>query len=129
MEALQRTLTVGFGGFLGAVLRYWLSIWWPTRAEATFPWTTLLVNVSGALLIGVLYGCIERFGWNSSWRLFAGIGILGGYTTYSTFAYEAVSLFQRRAFLQGFLYLEASAVLTVGAAALGLMLVGSARVA
>ena len=91
---MGRALLVGAGGFLGSVLRYLLG-GWISRLKAgwTFPVETLIINVSGCLLIGLLAGLSESRGvFSGSTRAFLFIGVLGGYTTFSTFGYETFQL-------------------------------------
>ena len=93
MSEWVRTLLVGAGGFVGASLRYALGGLVHRVASPEFPWATLLVNVSGCFAIGffaVLTG--ERGPVGPSGRLFLMVGVLGGYTTFSTFGYETLSL-------------------------------------
>lgn len=85
---------VGAGSFVGGVLRYLLSTWVHRLLDNPwFPYGTLLVNVSGCLVIGFLSGLAdERSVFTSEARLFIFIGILGGFTTFSSFALETFSL-------------------------------------
>lgn len=86
------TLAVALGGVLGALARYGLGVAWPT-ATGAFPWTTFVVNVSGCLLIGVLLvRLLEAGAVHPLWRPFLGTGVLGGYTTFSTYAVDARAL-------------------------------------
>jgi len=87
-------LLVGAGGFLGAIFRYALGGWVHNLLNNTsFPYGTLVVNAVGCLLIGFLSGLAEsRALFGPEARLFFFIGILGGFTTYSSFAYETFSL-------------------------------------
>jgi fluoride exporter len=79
---------VAAGGVLGAEARYGLGLALPAQA-GRFPWSTLLVNLTGSLLIGVLMAWLGRqAGPHPLLRLFLGVGILGGYTTYSAFAVD-----------------------------------------
>ena len=79
---------VGAGGFLGALGRYELALAWPTPA-GRFPWTTFTINVSGAFLLGlVLALLLERMGATRYLRPFFCVGVLGAWTTMSTFAVE-----------------------------------------
>ena len=88
----MNTLAVALGGVLGALARYGLGVAWPT-ATGAFPWTTFAVNVSGCLLIGVLLvRLLEAGAVHPLWRPFLGTGVLGGYTTFSTYAVDARSL-------------------------------------
>ena len=83
-------LWVGVGGFLGSVLRYLLGGWVHRGLNSPwFPYGTLVVNMTGCLLIGLLAGLTESHQViNPEGRLFLFIGLLGGFTTFSTFAYE-----------------------------------------
>lgn len=93
MSEWARTLVVGAGGFVGATLRYTLGGLVSRAASPEFPWATLVVNVSGCFVIGLLAVLTEERGpVNPSTRLFLMVGVLGGYTTFSTFGYETLSL-------------------------------------
>jgi CrcB protein len=91
---MLRVLLVGAGGFLGAILRYLVGGWvHDVLDNAWFPYGTLVVNVAGCLLIGFLAGLAEnRLIFGAETRLFLFVGILGGFTTFSSFAYETLSL-------------------------------------
>lgn len=91
---MERVLLVGAGGALGSMLRYliggWVGRW---RAGWTFPVETLLINVTGCVVIGFLAGMSESRGvFSGATRAFLFIGVLGGYTTFSTFGYETFQL-------------------------------------
>ena len=92
--ALIHAAAVGAGGFLGALARYGLSgIVHRFFPQTTFPVGTLTVNLLGCLLIGVLAGLVEsRQLLGPEARVFAMIGLLGGFTTFSTFGYETFAL-------------------------------------
>ena len=89
-------MIVGAGGFIGSALRFVISGWSQRLAVASvFPYGTLVVNVLGCLLIGILGGLAEyRQVLEPGQRLFLMIGVLGGFTTFSTFAFESISLLQ-----------------------------------
>jgi fluoride exporter len=90
------------GGGLGAALRYWLQGVVYTRTGAAFPYGTLVVNGLGCFVIGLLMVALEeRFLAVPSLRLFLTIGILGGFTTFSTFSYETLALLRDGEFLMG----------------------------
>jgi len=91
---LAELLIVGLGGFLGAAARYALSgLTHRLIPFGSFPWGTLAVNLLGCLAIGFLGGVMElRQSLGSGQRLFLLIGVLGGFTTYSSFAYETLAL-------------------------------------
>ena len=92
--ALFNAVAVGSGGFLGALARYGLSGLVHRQVPlATFPYGTLAVNLLGCLVIGVLAGLAEsRQLFGPEFRTFALIGILGGFTTFSTFGYETFAM-------------------------------------
>ncbi|WCJ58779.1 fluoride efflux transporter CrcB [Fontisphaera persica] len=83
------------GGGLGSVARYWMSGWVASRVGEVFPWGTLLVNVSGSFLIGLLATVTDpdgRFWLGASVRQFLLLGFLGGYTTFSSFSWQTLTL-------------------------------------
>jgi CrcB protein len=82
------------GGALGTVSRYVVSGVTHKLISGTFPWGTLVVNASGALLIGFFWGLFEIRDLSPAVRIFIFIGFLGGYTTFSTFALETMNLFR-----------------------------------
>lgn len=111
---------VALGGALGASARYGLGLWWPT-ASGAFPVTTLVINVVGSLLIGVLVGFIQtRRPSQTLLRPFVGTGILGGFTTFSTFSVDAQRLLVHDAVLGTAAYVVLTPVLSILAAAVGL---------
>lgn len=84
----MNTVAVALGGVLGALARYGLGRAWPSPT-GTFPWATFAVNVSGCLLIGLLLvRLLEAGAVHPLWRPFLGTGVLGGYTTFSTYAVD-----------------------------------------
>lgn len=90
---------VGAGGFLGSLLRYWLSgAVYAMVPAPRLPWGTLTVNVLGCFAIGLLGGLAEARGvLTPGARLFLLIGVLGGFTTFSTFGYETLALMREQA--------------------------------
>jgi CrcB protein len=89
---MVRVLLIGIGGFVGSILRYWISgLAQDVAAQGAFPIGTLMVNVVGCLAIGVLSELAEARGFlTSDTRAFLIVGLLGGFTTFSTFANETV---------------------------------------
>jgi fluoride exporter len=88
-------VAVAVGAMLGANLRFMVGNWAADRFGAEFPYGTLLINVSGALAIGIVLSFVgERVGVSPLWRLFFATGFLGGYTTFSSYAWEALALVQ-----------------------------------
>ena len=111
---------VGIGGVLGANARYQIGEWVAGRWGAEFPWGTLLINVSGSLALGFFLGMTaERLRGGRTTRLFVATGFLGGYTTFSTFSYEAVRLLQHGEAMRAVLYVVASLVAGLAAVAVG----------
>ncbi|WP_456430769.1 fluoride efflux transporter CrcB [Thermosulfuriphilus sp.] len=93
----MKLLLIGFGGFIGALLRYWVS-GLIVRISPLFPWGTFVVNVSGSFALG--FGATfmaERLLVSPEIRLFVTIGLLGAYTTFSTFEYETLMLLEKGA--------------------------------
>jgi fluoride exporter len=92
---MMQVLFVALGGAIGSVLRYLASVWAAQRWGAEFPYGTLLVNVVGCYLIGLSMIVItERLDLHPYWRLLIVSGFLGGLTTFSSFSYETLRLFE-----------------------------------
>jgi fluoride exporter len=88
-------VAVAVGAMLGANLRFVVGNWAAERFGADFPYGTFLINVTGALAIGIVLSFMgERVGISPLWRLFFATGFLGGYTTFSSYAWEALLLAQ-----------------------------------
>ena len=86
---MGRYLSVLAGAGLGGLVRYVAGVWISEKLGAAFPWGTFTINVSGCFLIGLLMAVIAAHpDLNPNWRLFLVVGVLGGYTTFSTFGYE-----------------------------------------
>ena len=90
---MARILLIGFGGFVGSILRYWMSgLAQDAAPQSSFPVGTLVVNVVGCLAIGMVSELVETRGFLApDTRAFLVVGLLGGFTTYSAFANETVS--------------------------------------
>jgi CrcB protein len=86
-------ILIAIGGALGALARYGLAGWVQERA-GFFPWGTLVVNVIGCFLLGFAFRWLEATAVPAEWRHAATIGLLGAFTTFSTFSFEAVALAQ-----------------------------------
>ena len=112
------------GGALGSLLRYFVASVIQTPATAGFPWGIFVVNITGGLLMGVIVelGAL-KFSFAPEIRAFLTVGILGGYTTFSTFSLDSVLLLQRGAYASAALYMAGSVVLSVAALFAGLYLV------
>ncbi len=123
-STLAASLYVAAGGGAGAVLRYQVGrlVTHLTGPAAIFPWPTLTVNVVGSLLMGLLAGWLARHGQGGEqWRLLLGVGVLGGFTTFSSFSLELMLLIERGQ--AGLAVAYAAASLVAGLAGLWLGLV------
>lgn len=112
-------LLICLAGGLGAALRYALDAAVTPRIRAPFPVATMIINLSGSLLLGLLTGVVVTAGLPREWLLVLGGGLLGGYTTFSTASVEAVRLLRSRRVVAFAVYGPGVAVLAVAAAALG----------
>ena len=116
------SLHVALGGGIGALLRYQLgramTAWLGPAMVSLFPWATLAANTLGSLLLGVLAGWLARHGsGGDQLRLLLGVGLLGGFTTFSAFSLEMVMMIQRGQFTFAALYL----ILSLGLGISGLL--------
>ena len=121
---MTRLLIVAAGGALGAVARYGIGLGAVRLFPAAqWPWGTLTVNVVGGLLMGLLAGWLAfRGGAHAeSLRLFAAVGVLGGFTTFSAFSLETALMIERRQLAMAGGYVAASVILSIAALFLGLM--------
>ncbi len=128
---LPPPLLVAFGGGAGAWLRYEtgrLVARLVPGAGAGFPWATLAVNLAGSFAMGVLVAWLARHGSSAAegWRLLLGVGLLGGYTTFSSFSLELVTLAQRGAFTAAVCYAALSLAAGIAALAAGLAIARAA---
>jgi CrcB protein len=125
---MSSLVLVFLGGGLGSVLRYLINVASLALFGAAFPVGTLFVNAAGGIVMGLIAGTIERggfAGWSSEARYFLMTGILGGFTTFSAFSLDAVTLWERGAVGLAIVYVGASVVLAIGGIAAGLFLARS----
>ena len=113
-------LLVAAGSAVGGALRFAIGTALAPRAPLAFPTATLLVNVAGSLLLGVLLRDVPASGEASALRLALTVGLCGGFTTFSTFGYETVRLVQGGAAARAALYVALSVGLSLLAVAAGL---------
>lgn len=120
---MQALLLVGAGGAAGAVARYLLSVQTLRWSASGWPVGTFAANVAGGFLMGLLAGVLAHRGQGGeTWRLLLGVGVLGGFTTFSAYSLEVALMIERRAFGQAFAYSLGSVALSVAALFAGLML-------
>ena len=115
-------LIVGAGGFLGAVFRYLMSML-PLHEHSVFPFNTLLINVIGAFLIGIITAYAAKGNFDPRILLFLKVGICGGFTTFSTFALEAEGLLGEGHYSLLATYVCGSVLLCIGAVILAKVIV------
>ena len=116
-------LIVGLGGFLGAIARFGVSSFLAARQGPGFPTGTLVVNVLGCLAIGALMALLELEALSANLRLFLAVGLLGSFTTFSTFGYETIELFRDGDYQPALWSVAANLVLGLSAVLLGRALV------
>jgi len=123
---LVASLHVALGGAIGSVLRYQvgraMTHWLGPQAVTAFPWATLTVNIAGSLAMGLLAGYLARYGEGGEQaRLLLGVGVLGGFTTFSAFSLEMMMLVERGQAGQAFLYAAVSVLAGLSALYIGLI--------
>lgn len=87
-------LAIGIGGALGSIGRFLVSVWVQERYATRFPWATLMVNMSGSFLIGIAFGLADDGRYSGDVLAFLATGLLGGFTTFSTFSVENLKLLE-----------------------------------
>ena len=108
---IKNLLIVGLGGAVGSMLRYAVQKFFQTQTAAAFPTGTLLVNIAGCFLIGILWSFVSRsFTWNDEMKLLLMTGFCGGFTTFSAFTLEGIGLLKENKTALFFIYLTASVI-------------------
>jgi CrcB protein len=117
----MRLALVLAGGALGSGARYLVAVWMANRFGSTFPWGTLTVNVAGGFVIGLLATMADEVGSiGPQTRVFLVVGVLGGFTTFSSFTMETLRLADQSELWRAGAYVAASFVLAIAATALGI---------
>lgn len=120
---LKSIFIVGFGGGIGSIFRYLTSLYVVKYFPSKFPLATFTANILGCFIIGLLFGYFEKNNLiNSDMKLLFVTGFCGGFTTFSTFGYENISLFQSNNSLLAFAYIGVSLIFGLLAVWLGLFL-------
>jgi CrcB protein len=120
---MENFLIISLGAVIGANLRYWVGGWAAQQFGPSFPYGNLIINLSGSFILGVFMTlATERFLIDPRWRLFFAIGLLGSYTTFSSYTYESLTLMMNGQWLTGLFNLFGSALLGGLAVALGIYL-------
>lgn len=116
---MMKFFVIGLGGAIGTLLRYAMGGLSYRFLNGAFPVSTLLINVTGSLVIGFLWGIVDRFAVSPNVRLFIFIGVLGGFTTFSTFSLETFNLLRDGEYKIAIMNMALSVILSVGAVLAG----------
>ena len=120
---MDKVLWISIGAVLGANLRYWVGDWAAQRFGSSFPYGTLLINLTGSFLLGLIVSMsMENFIIDPRLRLLLTIGFLGSYTTFSTYAYESIAFISQGQWGLGLFNLLGSSLLGALCAVLGIWL-------
>ena len=118
-DIIKNTVFIGCGSFIGGAARYLISVAMKTMSKG-FPWGTLVVNLVGCLVIGLLWGFFSKTSSEgNTWALFMTVGICGGFTTFSTFSKEALIMLQSGSIAGLLSYIGVSVIAGVALVAAG----------
>ena len=115
-------LLVGMGSFIGGISRYLITLLVQNKFLSTFPYGTFAVNVIGCFLIGVVYALSDKGNINVEWRIFFATGVLGGFTTFSSFSNETISMMRDGQYWHSFAYVAFSVIIGLAATFIGISL-------
>lgn len=117
---IKEFTAVFLGGGLGSMLRFAMQLLMQGRiSTASFPWATFTVNIAGSFMIGMFYALSARLNLSAEFRLFLTAGLCGGFTTFSSFSNETLTLFRHGDFLAAIIYISLSVTLGVTACFIG----------
>lgn len=118
---MQMIAYISAGAIIGALSRHYMMAWIARMFGTSFPWGTLSINILGSLIMGILIEMMAvKFSWSQEVRAFLTVGILGSFTTFSTFSLDAALLLQKGQMAETFAYAIASVVLSISALFLGM---------
>jgi len=119
---LKTILFIGTGGFIGSVARYLTQLLVERFLHSTFPWGTFAANIAGCFIIGLVYALSEKGGILSpEWRVFFTVGFCGGFTTFSSFAYNNLNMLSENSFFYFFGNIFLSLFFGISAVYLGII--------
>ena len=119
---MKLILAIGTGSFIGGILRYLLSQIIQAKFLSAFPFGTMGVNIIGCFLIGLVFGLADRGNLSQEWRLFLATGLLGGFTTFSAFSNETVSMLRDGQLGYAAIYISSSIIIGLIATFIGILL-------
>ena len=120
---METFLLISAGAILGANLRYWIAAWAGRHLGTSFPFGTLIINLTGSLILGFFMTlAVDRVLLDPRWRIFFAVGFLGAYTTFSSYTFESLNLILDNQWLLGLLNLFGSSFLGGVAVFLGIVL-------
>lgn len=123
---IKNILLVAIGGAFGSVARYFLSSIFSKAQQNSFPWPTFIANILGCLIIGLLFGYIQKNQvQNETLKLVLMTGFCGGFTTFSTFSLENIQFIQNQNYSTAIIYTMSSILLGLGAIIIGIKIVNS----
>ncbi len=123
---LRNLIIVGTGGFIGSAMRYLVQFYAEKWMNSTFPLGTLIANIAGSFIIGMVFALAEKGNLMSSeWRIFLSVGICGGFTTFSAFAYNNFTMIKEHSFGQLFINVGGNLFFGILAVYLGIVVIRS----
>jgi len=120
---MKLLLAIGTGSFIGGILRYLLSQLIHTKTVSSFPFGTFSVNIIGCFFIGLVFGLADKGNLTTEWRLFLATGLLGGFTTFSAFSHETITLLRDGQLWYASAYITASVLFGLLATFIGISIV------